>query len=118
MNKEENKNLNLEELVKTNIDNMESPNDLISLIAVSELTNLLKLKVISRIKYEQVPLLSKLYLFAETFNVPFVKNLGDNILQLQISVSGLGRRELVSIVKQNDGTIEPQTKINGKEIFR
>jgi hypothetical protein len=117
----EDKKLTLDELVSSNInETMEnSPSDLVSLIAINELTNLNKLKVISRVKYEQVPILTKLYLYAETFNIPFVKNMADNILQLQVSIGGLGRKELVSIVNTSNQLTEQKTSILGKkEVFR
>lgn len=113
-------NLTLEELLddKTNdiISNAET-NDLVSLIAISELTNIKKMKVISRIKYEQVPMLTKLDLFADTFGISFVKNLADNILQLQVSINGYGRKELVNVVNQSTNNISDIKNIK-KEIFR
>src|SRR5690554_5226566 len=98
-----NDKLKISELLEENISEQleNGGSDLVSLIAISELTNLNKLKVITRLKDEQVPLLSKLYMFAETFNIPFIKNLADNILQLQISIRGLGRKELVNIVRES-----------------
>ena len=111
--------LKIDELLEENIsEQLESgSSDLVSLIAISELTNLEKLKVITRLKDEQVPL-SKLYMYAETFNIPFIKNLADNILQLQISIRGLGRKELVNIVREST---PPETKrglFERKDVFR
>ena len=115
-----NEKLKIDELLEENIsEQLESGSpDLVSLIAISELTNLDKLKVITRLKDEQVPLLSKLYMYAETFNIPFIKNLADNILQLQISIRGLGRKELVNIVRES---APPETKrglFERKDVFR
>ena len=115
-----NDKLKIDELLEENIsEQLESGSpDLVSLIAISELTNLDKLKVITRLKDEQVPLLSKLYMYAETFNIPFIKNLADNILQLQISIRGLGRKELVNIVRES---APPETKrglFERKDVFR
>ena len=115
-----NDKLKIDELLEENInEQLESGSpDLVSLIAISELTNLDKLKVITRLKDEQVPMLSKLYLFAECFNIPFMKNLADNILQLQISIRGLGRKELVNIVREST---PPETKrglFERKDVFR
>ena len=112
--------LKIDELLEENIsEQLESgSSDLVSLIAISELTNLNKLKVITRLKDEQIPLLTKLYMFAETFNIPFVKNMADNILQLQISIRGLGRKELVNIVRES---APPETKrglFDRKDVFR
>ena len=73
-----NDKLKIDELLKENIsEQLESgSSDLVSLIAINELTNLNKIKVITRLKDEQVPLLVKLYMYAETFNVPFIKKFG------------------------------------------
>lgn len=106
----------LEENISEQIDNGTS--DLVSLIAISELTNLDKLKVITRLKNEQVPLLSKLYMYSETFNIPFIKNLADNILQLQISIRGLGRKELVNIVRESTPTEVKRGLFGRKDVFR
>jgi len=116
-----NEKLKIDELLEENIsEQLEngSSDSLVSLIAISELTNLDKLKVITRLKEEQVPLLSKLYMYAETFNIPFIKNLADNILQLQISIRGLGRKELVNIVREST-PVEVKRGIFGtKDVFR
>lgn len=114
--------LKIDELLEENIsEQLENGNtdSLVSLIAISELTNLNKLKVITRLKDEQIPLLSKLYMYAETFNIPFVKNLADNILQLQISIRGLGRKELVNIVRESTPSEIKQRGLFGtKDVFR
>ncbi len=126
---EEKKVLTMEEMTQSNEDNTpnfdlggegESINDKVSLIAISELLNLNKLKTISRIKFEQVNILTKLYLFNDTFKTPFTKDLADYILQLQISVNGGGRKELVSLVQQRDMTQELNNhqKTTSKNIFK
>lgn len=104
------KKLTLSEVVNDQVDSFMDdtdnldPNNLVSLIAVSELTNLDKIELVSRIKPEQVASLTKLGLYADTFNVPFLKDLRDNILQLQVSINGLGRKELVRVVNQSIGS--------------
>lgn len=115
-----NEKMNIDELLEENIsEQLESgTSDLVSLIAINELTNLNKLKVITRLKDEQVPLLSKLYMFAETFSIPFVKNLADNILQLQISIRGLGRKELVNIVRESAPQEVKRGLFGPKDVFR
>ena len=102
------------------IDDTESVNDKVSLLAINELLNLDKIKTISRIKFEQVQTLTKLYLFADIFNVPFTKDIADNILQHQISINGLGRKELVSLVQQRDMSpeLDKQQKLSSKNIFK
>lgn len=97
----------------------EPNNDLVSLIAINELTNLNKLKVVSRVKIEQVPILSKLYLYSETFKSDFTSRLANNILELQISVGGLGRKELVQVVNQSQPIIEQKRGLFAKkEVYR
>jgi len=112
--------LKIDELLEENISEQleNGSSDLVSLIAISELTNLDKLKVITRLKEEQVPILTKLYMYAETFNVPFVKNMADNILQLQISIRGLGRKELVNIVRESTPTEVKRGLFGRKDVFR
>ena len=115
-----NEKLKIDELLEENINEQfeSGSSDLVSLIAISELTNLEKLKVITRLKDEQVPLLSKLYMYAETFHVPFIKNLADNILQLQISIRGLGRKELVNIVRESTPSETKRGLFERKDVFR
>ena len=117
-----NDKLKIDELLEENINEQleNSSSDLVSLIAISELTNLEKLKVITRLKDEQVPLLAKLYMYAETFDVQFIKNMADNILQLQISIRGLGRKELVNIVRESTPTeVKVKRGLFGtKDVFR
>lgn len=115
-----NDKLKIDELLEENIsEQLESgSSDLVSLIAISELTNLEKIKVITRLKEEQVPLLVKLYMYAETFNVPFIKNMADNILQLQVSIKGLGRKELVNIVRESTPTETKRGLFGTKDVFR
>ena len=94
--------------------------DLVSIMAIQELLNKKKLKTISRVKFEQVQALTRLYMFDSFFKVPFLKKLADEILQLQISVSGLGRKELVQLVQQRDSIMDTElSKIkSSKDIFR
>ena len=113
--------IKIDELLAENIsEQIENGNNdsLVSLIAISELTNLDKLKVITRLKDEQIPLLTKLYMFAETFNIPFMKNMADNILQLQISIRGLGRKELVNIVRESTPPEVKRGMFGTKDVFR
>ena len=115
-----NDKLKIDELLEENIsDQLESgTSDLVSLIAISELTNLDKLKVITRLKDVQVPQMAKLYMFAETFDIPFIRNLADNILQLQISIRGLGRKELVNIVRESTPAETKRGLFERKDVFR
>lgn len=102
-----------------NNDNRDQ-NDLISMLAINELLDVKKLKTISRVKFEQVGILTKLYLFSKTFGDRFTADIGDLILQLQISTNGLGRKELVQLVQQRTDMFgmelaKPKTS---KDIFR
>lgn len=100
-NKKENNNLDLQTLLSERQEesiNTATAGELVSLIAMNELTNRDKIKLTSRIKEEQVLILTKLNLFSEIFDIDFVKSLANNILELQVSIKGLGRKELVRVV--------------------
>lgn len=121
------KKLKLEDMTNNNddqkyqnlIQNNNETNDEIALLAISELLNPKKLKSISRIKFEQVQVISKLYLFHKVFGVPFTKNLADLMLKLQISVNGLGRKEFVQMVQQRNDMFDMlQKPKRSKEIFK
>lgn len=96
-----------------------SATDLIKLQVAESLISNKNLKTNTRIKYEQVSHLSKLYLYSDIFEVDFIRNLADNILQLQISINGLGRKELVDLVGKvyNTGVSEVE-KLTAKGIFK
>jgi len=121
------KNLSMEDMVGSeeskynaliNQDNRDR-NDEIASKAIDELLNQKKLKTISRVKFDQVGILSKLYLFADIFDVDLTKNLADLILKLQISTNGLGRKELVQLVQQRTDIFDmSQIKKSSKDIFR
>lgn len=97
----------------------ESQSDEISLLAINQLLDEKNLKTISRLNPEQISILTKLYLFSDTFKTPFTKALADNILKLQISIRGLGRRELVQLVQRRDGMFDANQPIkSSKDIFR
>ncbi len=109
-------NIKIDELIEKQID--DAKDDLISLLALQELLGEKNLKRVSRIKDTQVPALTKLFLFGDIFESDIATSLADYILNLQISIRGLGRKELVSLVqKRVDNAIEeiPLTK---KGLFR
>lgn len=118
--KEDKKKLELETLTNPEpfIDDDMGSNDQISLMAIQELLNFEKLKSITRIKPEQVSTITKLYLYATTFKSPFTKILADMILELQISINGLGRKELVALVQKRAEMEQQQIKVTSKDIFR
>lgn len=109
--------LDLSSILDTSINNS-SPdnNDLVALIAVSELTNLDKIRTISRLKPEQIEIITKLELFSDVFKIPFTKNLANKIMETQISINGLGRKELIKLVNQRENDIILPRK--NKDIFR
>lgn len=103
-NKNEIKNLDLQTLLAERQEesiNTATAGELVSLIAMNELTNRDKIKLTSRIKEDQVLILTKLNLFSEIFDIDFVKSLANNILELQVSIKGLGRKELVRVVNSS-----------------
>ena len=113
---EQNENEKYNQII--NNDHRET-NDAISMLAIEELLSKKKLKTISRIKFEQVSIISKLYMYSTVFDDKFTKQLGDLILQLQISTNGLGRKELVQLVQQRtDFGDMAQQRRQSKDIFR
>ena len=108
-------NIKIDELIEKQID--DAKDDLISLLALQELLGEKNLKRVSRIKDTQVPALTKLFMFGDIFESDTATSLADYILNLQISIRGLGRKELVSLVQKRDNVIEeiPLTK---KGLFR
>lgn len=106
----------LKDLINPIQQNNDTYNDLVALIATQELTNLKKVKTVSRIKPEQVAILTKLELFSSTFKINFTKKIAREILELQISINGYGRRELVQLVNQREN--ELLTNKKSKDIFR
>src|SRR5690554_6545567 len=93
--------------------------DLIKLQVANSLLSIKNLKSNTRIKYQQVSHISKLYLFADIFEIDFIKNLADTILQLQISINGLGRKELVDLVgKVYNPELPELEKLTSKGIFK
>src|SRR5690606_8360845 len=114
--------LKLKDLIQPEIvknDNINSATDIIKLQVAESLISNKNLKSTSRIKYEQVSHLSKLYLFSNIFEIDFIKNLADNILKLQISINGLGRKELVDLVgKVYNTEVTEAEKLTAKGIFK
>ena len=103
-----------------NEESAADPSKLISLIAVKNLLSPKNNKTNSRIKYLQVSELTKLFLYADIFKIPIVKKIANNVLDLQISIHGLGRKELVDLVSQVSNPLEMTTKprINSRDIFK
>ena len=54
----------------------------------------------TRIKPEQVAVMAKCEAYADYFKVPFLKTFVNKIKENQISIMGLGRRELVQMVQK------------------
>jgi hypothetical protein len=116
-----NKKIGLTDLTQPttlNIPDQSGSSDEISLMAIGELLNHRKIKSISRIKPEQTATITKLFMFSKTFRCPFTKDLAETILQLQISINGLGRKELVQLVQKRIDTMEQTRVMTSKDIFR
>lgn len=106
-------------------------NDLINPVTTSEtssdnelqkevITNLFNkdnIKTNSRIAKYQVNPITKLLLFADFFQSDFARNLATNILELQVSLNGYGRKELVQILAVSSPQLEEEKPIK-KGIFR
>lgn len=74
----------------------------------------------SRVKSHDIIKLSKLKLYGEYFNLPLIDKLIKYILQLRISVNGLGRKEVVELVKTDVFTsnLTEPTKNGSRGVFR
>ena len=73
----------------------------------------------SRVKNNDILKLAKLKLYGDYFNLSLIDKLIKYILQLRISVNGLGRKEVVELVKTDVFTsnlVEP--KNNSRGVFR
>lgn len=83
----------------------QSTSDIIAITAVKELLNPDKIKTNSRIDKAQIKTIAKLFLFGSVYDSNFASDLGRLILELQVSLNGLGRQELVQLVQQRSETI-------------
>ena len=118
-----NKEISIDNLIEPRHDMLESENNLTDDMRLSVINNLLDTdknkKVNSRIYREQVSKITRLYTFAEIFNNDLVKNIADNVLLLQISIYGLGRKELVRILQStSEMSQEDQPKRRLRDVFR
>ena len=109
-------NIKIDELIEKQIN--EAKDDLISLLALQELLGEKNLKRVSRIKDTQVPALTKLFMFGDIFESDTATSLADYILNLQISIRGLGRKELVSLVQKRDDNVIEEIPLTKKGLFR
>lgn len=75
-------------------------------------------KTNSRLSKYQVNPLTKLYLFANVFQSDIAKQIADNILLLQVSLNGYGRKELVQILSMQEVLPPQDQKTINKDIFR
>ena len=92
--------------------------DFISAVALQELLDDRKIKQNSRINKNQVNPLTKVAIFADLFNVGTAKTLVDNILKLQVSLYGRGRREMVEIASKQTYNDLDTSKNRWKDVFR
>ena len=112
--------LNEEDQTYTQPNFEDSNADEISKIVITELLDQKKIKSNSRIKFDQVSKIVKLYLFSKTFqDDSFSKSIGELMLELQISIQGKGRQELIQAVQRREmfRMEEDRTK-RSKDIFR
>lgn len=109
-------NIKIDELIEKQIN--DAKDDLISLLALQELLGEKNLKRVSRIKDTQVPALTKLFMFGDIFESDTATSLADYILNLQISIRGLGRKELVSLVQKRDDNLVEEIPLTKKGLFR
>ena len=73
----------------------------------------------SRIKNSDIMKIARLKLYGDFYNLTLIDKLIKYVLQLRISVNGLGRKEVVELVKTDVFTsnlVEP--KSNSRGVFR
>jgi len=111
--------LNEEDQTYQQVINNDPQTDEISKMVINELLDQKKIKSNSRIKFDQVSKIVKLFLFSKTFKDDnFSKSIGELMLELQISIQGKGRQELIQAVQRRDMfEMQPQQK-GSKDIFR
>jgi len=111
--------LNEEDQTYQQVINNDPQTDEISKMVINELLDQKKIKSNSRIKFDQVSKIVKLFLFSKTFKDDnFSKSIGELMLELQISIQGKGRQELIQAVQRRDMfEMQPQQK-RSKDIFR
>jgi len=111
--------LNEEDQTYQQVINNDPQTDEISKMVINKLLDQKKIKSNSRIKFDQISKIVKLFLFSKTFKDDnFSKSIGELMLELQISIQGKGRQELIQAVQRRDMfEMQPQTK-QSKDIFR
>jgi len=111
--------LNEEDQTYQQVINNDPQTDEISKMVINELLDQKKIKSNSRIKFDQISKIVKLFLFSKTFKDDnFSKSIGELMLELQISIQGKGRQELIQAVQRRDMfEMQPQQK-GSKDIFR
>lgn len=73
----------------------------------------------TRIKNNDIMKLVRLKLYGDFYNLTLIDKLVKYILQLRISVNGLGRKEIVELVKTDVFTSNiMETKNNSRGVFR
>ena len=114
----ETERLDLNALINGETDVDTTNIDFISAVALQELLDDKKIKQNSRINKNQVNPLPKVAIFADLFNVGTAKTLVDNILKLQVSLYGRGRREMVEIASKQTYNDLDTSKNRWKDVFR
>ena len=114
----ETERLDLNALINGETDIDTTNIDFISAVALQELLDDKKIKQNSRINKNQVNPLTKVAIFADLFNVGTAKTLVDNILKLQVSLYGRGRKEMVEIASKQTYNDNDTSKNRWKDVFR
>lgn len=113
------KKIELETLTENTVENQKTFEDELREKVINNLLDMTQnSKVNSRLNKAQVHAITKLFLFSKIYKNEFAENLANMILHLQVSLNGLGRRELVQILEQNNiNELTHETKPL-KDVFR
>lgn len=71
----------------------------------------------SRLNKSQINAITKLLTFSRLYKNDFTLKIAYDMLKLQVSLNGLGRKELVRIL-QTTSDYEPESKTSFKDVFR
>lgn len=115
--------LKLEDQIQQNFDDLIDSGDtsiILNAFMVNQFFKNENLKVNSRVKMLQIAPLTKLFAFSKQFDVPFLEVIGNNILQLQISAYGLGRKETIGLfgTVNQTGVQETPFDPSKKDVFK
>lgn len=72
----------------------------------------------SRLNKSQINAIAKLLTFSRLYKNDFTLKLAYDMLQLQVSLNGLGRKELVRILQTTNDLEQVENKSSFKDVFR